>query len=93
MCGIAGFNWEDRELVGRMADAGHAGSLLLGGDTARRSNLRVHGGGPGMAHLFAVLVPRLRKAFGSDLVDRLVVANPARAFAFEPEPPAERTGG
>jgi 5-phospho-D-xylono-1,4-lactonase len=72
------------ELVGRMADAGHAGSLLLGGDTARRSNLRVHGGGPGMAHLFAVLVPRLRKALGGDLVERLVVANPARAFAFEP---------
>jgi 5-phospho-D-xylono-1,4-lactonase len=70
------------ELVGRMAEAGHAGSLLLGGDTARRSNLRVHGGGPGMAHLFAVLVPRLRRAFGGDLVDRLVVANPARAFAF-----------
>jgi hypothetical protein len=37
-----------------------------------------------MAHLFAVLVPRLRKALGSELVERLVVANPARAFAFEP---------
>jgi phosphotriesterase-related protein len=74
------------ELVERMAEAGHAGSVLLGGDTGRRSHLRAHGGGPGMAHLFAVLVPRLRKALGGELVDRLVVANPARAFAFEPDP-------
>jgi hypothetical protein len=72
------------ELVQRMAEAGHAGSLLLGGDTGRRSHLRAHGGGPGMAHLFAVLVPRRRKALGGELVDRLVVANRARAFAFEP---------
>jgi 5-phospho-D-xylono-1,4-lactonase len=76
------------ELVGRMAETGHAGSLLLGGDTARRSNLRAHGGGPGMAYLFAVLVPRLRKALGGDLVERLVVANPARMFAFEQQEPA-----
>jgi phosphotriesterase-related protein len=75
------------ELVERMAEAGHAGSLLLGGDTGRRSHLRAHGGGPGMAHLFAVLVPRLRKALGGELVDRLLVANPARAFACTPDPP------
>jgi 5-phospho-D-xylono-1,4-lactonase len=75
------------ELVAGMAEAGHAGSLLLGGDVGRRSNLRAHGGGPGMAHLFAVLVPRLRKALGGELVERLLVANPARAFAFE------QTGG
>jgi 5-phospho-D-xylono-1,4-lactonase len=72
------------ELVASMAEAGHAGSLLLGGDVARRSNLRAYGGGPGMAHLFAVLLPRLRKALGGELVEQLVVANPARAFAFEP---------
>jgi 5-phospho-D-xylono-1,4-lactonase len=81
------------ELIARMAEAGHAGSLLLGGDVARRSNLRAHGGGPGMAHLFAVLVPRLRKALGGDLVERLVVANPARAFAFELPGPGGTTGG
>jgi phosphotriesterase-related protein len=72
------------ELIARMAEGGRAGSLLLGGDVARRGNLRAYGGGPGMAHLFAVLVPRLRKALGAELVERLVVANPARAFAFEP---------
>jgi predicted metal-dependent phosphotriesterase family hydrolase len=72
------------ELIARMAEDGYAGSLLLGGDVGRRSNLQAYGGGPGMAHLFAVLVPRLRKALGADLVERLVVANPARAFAFEP---------
>jgi predicted metal-dependent phosphotriesterase family hydrolase len=71
------------DLVAGMAEAGHAGSVLLGGDLARRSELRVGGGGPGLAHLFAVLVPRLRKALGADLVDQLVVANPSRAFAFD----------
>jgi predicted metal-dependent phosphotriesterase family hydrolase len=80
------------ELIERMAEGGHAGNLLLGGDLARQSNLRAHGGGPGMAHLFAVLVPRLRKALGGDLVDQLVVANPARAFAFEPLEPVEPVG-
>jgi 5-phospho-D-xylono-1,4-lactonase len=78
------------ELIARMAEGGRAGSLLLGGDVARRGNLRAYGGGPGMAHLFAVLLPRLRKALGAELVERLVVANPARAFAFEP-PQAART--
>jgi len=80
------------ELIARMAEEGRAGSLLLGGDVARRGNLRAHGGGPGMAHLFEVLVPRLRKALGADLVERLLVANPARAFAFEP-PEAAGVGG
>ena len=76
------------ELIAGMAEAGHAGSLLLGGDLARRGNLRAYGGGPGMAHLFAVLLPRLRKALGGELVEQLVVANPARAFAFERAEPA-----
>jgi predicted metal-dependent phosphotriesterase family hydrolase len=71
------------ELVAAMADAGHAASVLLGGDVGRRSELRAHGGGPGIAHLFAVLVPRLRKALGADLVEQLTVANPMRLFAFE----------
>jgi phosphotriesterase-related protein len=81
------------ELIARMAEEGYAGSLLLGGDVGRRSNLHAYGGGPGMAHLFAVLVPRLRKALGADLVERLVVANPARAFAFEPPEAAGTASG
>jgi predicted metal-dependent phosphotriesterase family hydrolase len=89
------------ELVAAMAEAGHAGSVLLGGDLGRRSELRAYGGGPGMAHLFAVLVPRLRKALGADLVARLVVANPSRLLATvppagrpeDPAPPSEGEHG
>jgi hypothetical protein len=50
----------------------------------RRGELRAYGGGPGIAHLFAVLVPRLRKALGAELVVQVTVDNPMRAFAFEP---------
>jgi ADP-heptose:LPS heptosyltransferase len=53
------------DLVAWMAEAGHAASVLLGGDVGRRGELRAYGGGPGIAHLFAVLVPRLRRALGA----------------------------
>src|SRR6266540_1303042 len=72
------------DLVAWMAEAGHAASVLLGGDVGRRGELRAHGGGPGIAHLFAVLVPRLRKALGAELVVQVTIDNPACAFAFEP---------
>src|SRR6266508_3531588 len=72
------------DLVAWMAEAGHAASVLIGGDVGRRGELRAHGGGPGIAHLFAVLVPRLRKALGAELVAQVTIDNPARAFAFEP---------
>jgi predicted metal-dependent phosphotriesterase family hydrolase len=71
------------DLVAWMAEAGHAASVLLGGDVGRRGELRAHGGGPGIAHLFAVLVPRLRKALGAELVAQVTIDNPARAFAFD----------
>ena len=61
-----------------------AASVLLGGDVGRRGELRAYGGGPGIAHLFAVLVPRLRKALGAELVAEVTIDNPARALAFEP---------
>jgi len=71
------------DLISRMINAGHGGQLLLGGDTARKSSWRVHGGGPGIAYIVECFLPRLR-AEGIDphAVDALVVANPARAFAF-----------
>lgn len=72
------------DLVERMAAAGHAGRLLLGGDVGRRSMLRAHGGGPGLDFLFATLVPRMRRALGEELVHQLTVANPARLLAFVP---------
>jgi len=67
-------------LIERLADRGHAGRLLLGGDTGRRSSFRAYGGGPGMDYVFARFKPRLDPA----LAEQIFVTNPARAFAFAP---------
>lgn len=77
--------WPDSTILGLIADLaerGHAGRLLLGGDTGRRSMLRAYGGGPGMDYLFARFKPRLERELGPELADQIFVANPARALAF-----------
>jgi phosphotriesterase-related protein len=71
-------------LIGELAARGHAGRLLLGGDTGRRSMLRAYGGGPGLDYLFARFKPRLERELGRDLSEQIYVTNPARAFAFAP---------
>jgi 5-phospho-D-xylono-1,4-lactonase len=79
--------WPDSTILGliaELADRGHAGRLLLGGDTGRRSMLRAYGGGPGLDYVFARFKPRLERELGQELSDRIFVANPARAFAFRP---------
>lgn len=57
-----------------LADAGHADRLLLGGDTTTAGAR----GNPGMAYLLRRLRPRLDAA----LAHRILVANPAAAFAW-----------
>jgi predicted metal-dependent phosphotriesterase family hydrolase len=69
-------------LIAELAERGHADRLLLGGDTGRRSMMRAYGGGPGMDYVFARFKPRLERELGSELSERIFVANPARAFAF-----------
>ena len=71
-------------LIAELAERGHAGRLLLGGDTGRSTMLRASGGGPGMDYLFARFKPRLERELGEELTQRIFVANPARALAFEP---------
>ena len=71
-------------LIAGLADRGHAGRILLGGDCGRRSMLRAYGGGPGMDYVLARFVPRLERELGGDLAQQILVANPARAFAFAP---------
>lgn len=71
------------DLIAGMIAAGYGGRILLGGDTARRSSWRAHGGGPGIAYIVERFLPRLRsEGFDAMAVDDLVVANPARAFSF-----------
>jgi len=76
-------------LIADLAERGFAGSILLGGDTGRASMMRAYGGGPGLDYLFARFKPRLERELGAGLAHTIFVANPARAFAFEP--PASET--
>jgi 5-phospho-D-xylono-1,4-lactonase len=71
-------------LIAELAERGHAGRLLLGGDTGRRSMMRAYGGGPGLDYLFARFKPRLERELGRELSEQIFVTNPARAFAFAP---------
>jgi 5-phospho-D-xylono-1,4-lactonase len=72
------------ELITAMVDAGHAKSLMLGLDLGRRSYHRAYGGEPGLRHLLGDFVPALRARVGDEVVHRLLVDNPARAFALAP---------
>jgi 5-phospho-D-xylono-1,4-lactonase len=69
-------------LIGELAERGHADRMLLGGDTGRRSSFRAYGGGPGLDYVFARFKPRLERELGTELADRIFVANPARAFVL-----------
>ncbi|MEC3982434.1 phosphotriesterase, partial [Amycolatopsis sp. H20-H5] len=64
-----------------LAGAGHAGRLLLGGDTLGPAARSATGGGPGMPYLLDTLRPRLARELGCEVVTAMLVANPARAFA------------
>ena len=69
-------------LIADLAERGHSGRLLLGGDAGGRSMLRAYGGGPGMDYLFARFKPRLERELGEELARRIFVDNPAQAFAL-----------
>ncbi|WP_172381677.1 phosphotriesterase [Streptomyces sp. MNP-20] len=75
-------DWRMPDAVRALADAGHGARLLLGGDTTTAAARSVHGG-PGLPHLLRGVRPRLARAVGEDLVDRMLTANPAAAFAVE----------
>ena len=70
------------DLVVALLEAGHGDRLMLGGDLGRRDYFRAHGGGPGLAYLFATFVPRLRRRIGDAATDAILVTNPARFYAM-----------
>jgi phosphotriesterase-related protein len=81
---------------GRMAhvlaliEAGHHGQLLLSHDIAYKTSLTKYGG-YGYHHLLVNVVPRLRAKGVDDAgLTRLLVDNPARAFAFRVRPQPNR---
>lgn len=72
-------------LVTQMLAAGHGHRLMLGTDGARRSMWTSLGGAPGLAWLLTGFVPLLRERGATGMqIEEMLVANPARLFAFEP---------
>lgn len=63
-----------------LAEAGFGDRLLLGGDTTTAGARSVNGG-PGMPYLLRRVRPRLELALGTQLVERILTANPQRAYA------------
>ncbi|MGI8458803.1 MAG: phosphotriesterase family protein [Propionibacteriaceae bacterium] len=73
--------WPDSVLLDCLratADRGGGERILLGGDVARASRYRGYGGMPGLAYLGERVVPRLSHETSTELVDAVLVTNPAR---------------
>jgi phosphotriesterase-related protein len=60
------------------AERGAAERLLLGGDVARATRYRGYGGMPGLAYLGERVLPRLVQHGSPELVEAVLVSNPAR---------------
>jgi phosphotriesterase-related protein len=69
------------DLIETVCAAGHGDQLLLGLDLGRRPSFFT-AGGYGLRYLMNDFVPRLRERVGDPLTRRMLVDNPARAFAL-----------
>ncbi|MEV8525305.1 phosphotriesterase [Streptomyces sp. NPDC052000] len=70
-----GTDWRMPDALRALAEAGFADRLLLGGDTVTPDT-------PGMPYLLRRVRPRLELTLGEGVVDRILVSNPARAYAW-----------
>ena len=73
--------WPDSVLLDclcRAAELGAAERLLLGGDVARATRYRSYAGMPGLAYLGERVLPRLARQGSAELVESVLVTNPAR---------------
>jgi predicted metal-dependent phosphotriesterase family hydrolase len=66
-----------------LAEAGHADQLLLGADTTTARARAATGEGPGMPFLLAGLRPRIEREHSEALATKMLVENPACAFAAD----------
>ena len=88
------FRWGDRpngtlQLIAWMTEDGLDDRIVLGMDAARRSYYHVFGGQPGLTWLLDGFRRLLATSGVADSVrERMLVANPARVFAFD-----DRNGG
>ena len=72
----------------RVVATGDASRLVLGGDVARRTQYLAYGGMPGLKYLPRRFLPRLRDRLGPDVVDQLLIDNPARLLTQRAAQPA-----
>lgn len=70
------------DLIADVVAAGYGGQVMLGLDLGRREYWSSHGGGPGLGYLMEKFVPRLERRIGAQAVRRVLVDNPAQAFAI-----------
>jgi phosphotriesterase-related protein len=73
--------WPDSVLLACLLEAAEHGAaqrLLLGGDVARATRYRGYGGMPGLAYLGERVLPRLQEQASTELVEAVLVSNPAR---------------
>ena len=80
-------HWPDSVILDCLvatAQDGRADRLLVGGDVARRTSFRSYGGLPGLDYLPRVFAPRLAAQGGEDLLERIMVSNPAAFLTFSP---------
>ncbi|MEU8828416.1 phosphotriesterase [Streptomyces sp. NPDC048636] len=75
-------DWRLPDALTALVAAGHAGQLLLGGDTTTAGARSVNGG-PGMPYLLRRLRPRLERAVGAEVMTRILTENPGRALAVD----------
>ena len=70
------------ELIEAGVKAGFGERMMLGLDLGRRDYFRAYGGGPGLRYLMDTFVPRLEKHIGPLASRRMLVDNPAHAYAL-----------
>lgn len=68
-------DWRMPDALRALADAGFADRLLLGGDTVTPDT-------PGLPYLLRRVRPRLELALGKGVLEQILIANPARVYAW-----------
>jgi phosphotriesterase-related protein len=73
-------DWRLFDCLAALVESGHAGQILLGGDTTSAAARASSGGGPGIPFLLTDIRARVVREFGADVADAFFRRNPARAF-------------
>jgi phosphotriesterase-related protein len=71
------------KLIIKLVIEGYIDQILLSHDGGRRSYRISYGGWPGLTHIVSTFIPMLRaNGLTQEQADRLIIDNPASAFAF-----------